>query len=76
MGQVTIYLDDETEMRMKEAADAAHLSKSKWIARVIRQNVAGEWPEDVAILAGAWKDFPSLDDIRKNEGSDAAREEF
>lgn len=76
MGQVTIYLDDETEMRMREAADAAHLSKSKWIARVIRQQVAAEWPEDVRKLSGVWKDFPTLEEIRKSGGDDLPREEF
>jgi len=44
MGQVTIYLEDEIENRMKTAAKSAHLSKSKWIAKLIREKVANEWP--------------------------------
>lgn len=76
MGQVTIYLDDETERRMREAAEGAHISKSKWIARVIRQHVAAEWPEEVAALCGAWTDFPSLEELRRDEGRDVTREEF
>lgn len=45
MGQVTIYIDDETEKLMEAAAKSAGMSKSKWVAEVIRaragQRVAG-----------------------------------
>ena len=76
MGQVTIYLEDEVEEKMTAAAKAAHQSKSKWIAGLIRQNVANEWPASVSELGGAWKDFPNLEDIRADLGEDAARERF
>ena len=33
-----------------------------------------EWPSSVRELAGAWKDFPSLEDIRGISKSDAPRE--
>ncbi len=74
MGQVTIYLEEDVERKMVNAAKSAHLSKSKWIARLISEKVANEWPQSVVELAGAWEDFPSIDDIRSNEGSDAKRE--
>ncbi len=74
MGQVTIYLEEEIEQKMVDAAKSAHLSKSKWIAKLIHEKVANEWPQSVVGLAGAWEEFPSIDDIRSNDGKDAKRE--
>jgi len=76
MGQVTIYLEDEIEDRMTKAAKSAHLSKSKWIARLINEKVANEWPQSVVDFAGSWSDFPTIEDIRKNSGSDVKRIEY
>ena len=76
MGQVTIYLEDEIENKMIKAAESAHLSKSKWVARLIHENVANEWPQSVVDIAGSWDNFPSIKDIRKNPGIDIKREEF
>lgn len=76
MGQVTIYLEDEIEEKMVKAADSAHLSKSKWIAKLIREKVANEWPQSVADFAGSWDDLPSIEDLRKSVGIDAKRDSF
>ena len=76
MGQVTIYLEDSIEQKMTEAAKSAHLSKSKWIAQVISERVATEWPQSVADMAGSWKDFPNIDELRRTEASDVEREQF
>lgn len=74
MGQVTIYLDNEIEQKMVLAAQAAHLSKSKWIADIIEQNIATQWSESVQQLAGSWDDFPTIDEIRSTNGIDVPRE--
>ena len=76
MGQVTIYLEDEVEKKMVDAAKSAHLSKSKWVARLIKDEVATEWPQSIVNLNGAWSDFPNIDDIRGGMGRDSAREPF
>lgn len=76
MSQVTIYLDPETEAKLQAAVDASGLSKSKWIAELIRSHVAQEWPATIRLLAGSWQDFPDLDDLRGNEGQDCDREHF
>ncbi|GMR14748.1 MAG: hypothetical protein BMS9Abin30_0355 [Gammaproteobacteria bacterium] len=76
MGQVTIYIDAETEKKMMASAKAAKVSKSRWITSVIREKVANEWPVAVTGLAGAWADFPSIEDIRSDSGKDAKRENF
>ncbi|VAW85936.1 hypothetical protein MNBD_GAMMA18-1196 [hydrothermal vent metagenome] len=74
MGQVTIYLEENIEKKMIDAAKSSHLSKSKWIARLIQDKVANEWPQSVVELAGSWENFPTINDIRDNEGKDASRE--
>ena len=74
MGQVTIYLDDETEAKMIANARVMNLSKSKWIANVIREKLVDEWPDSVRQLPGSWEDFPSLDELRTGSGSDTDRE--
>jgi len=76
MGQVTIYLDDKTEAEMTAAVNAAGISKSKWVARVIHEKAGGEWPEAIVSLAGAWPDMPTVEDIRQSGTVDAKREAF
>lgn len=75
MGQVTIYLDNEIENKMKTAAKTSHLSVSKWIAEIIKEKISTEWPQDVVNLAGSWKDdFPTLEEIRASQAVDSGRE--
>jgi len=75
MGQVTIYLDNNTETKMKEAAKSSQLSVSKWVAMIIEEKIATEWPQDIVKLAGSWKnDFPTIEEIRSNLGHDHPRE--
>jgi len=74
MGQVTIYLDDETENKMIASAQVMNLSKSKWIANVIREKLVDDWPDTVRELPGSWKDFPTLEELRAGTGADSERE--
>lgn len=74
MGQVTIYIDAETEKRMQAAIEKKKVSKSKWITDLIRRETRDKWPEEVTALAGAWKDLPEVETIRDGETADLARE--
>ena len=74
MGQVTIYLEDEVEEKMSAAAKSEHLSKSKWVASLIKAKVASEWPESITQLAGAWKDLSLAEEDRADLGRDVERE--
>ena len=76
MGQVTIYLDEDIEKRMTACAKAMKVSKSKWIADVIRANLRDEWPQNVREMAGSWKNFQTLEETRGAEQSDIAREQL
>ena len=51
-----------------------HISKSKWVANIIREKIADEWPDSVKNLAGAWTDFPGAEEIREGLGDDIKRE--
>lgn len=73
MGQVTIYLDENTEQAMRTAAQSAKVSQSKWIAQLIQEKAGQEWPEEVIALAGAWSDFPTAEEIRKPHPKDIKR---
>ncbi len=74
MGQVTLYLDSQTEKRMKAAAGAAGVSNSRWVVELIREKTSDEWPQSIVELAGAWPEMPSLEEIRSTEGEDVPRE--
>ena len=74
MGQITIYLDDDIVKKMRSAAKSMNISQSKWIANLIKEKVANEWPKSVIELAGAWEDFPSVEEIRDNKEEDILRE--
>lgn len=74
MSQVTIYLDSDTEQRMREAAQQAGLSRSQWLARLIREKTRSDWPDEVREAAGSWQDFPEAEELRANQGDDASRD--
>ncbi len=74
MGQVTIYLEEKIEKQMAKAAKAEKLSKSKWVAKLIQNKVANEWPDSIAELAGTWKDLPLAEEMRADLAQDVERE--
>ena len=75
MGQVTIYIDNETEESMNAAVKASGISKSKWVAQVIREKAGAKWPQEAKALAGQWQDLPMVEDIRQTV-ADSERELF
>jgi predicted transcriptional regulator len=76
MGQVTIYLDDDTERRMIQNAQKLGVSKSKWISTVIREKLVESWPLSVQEAAGTWCDFPEAEELRAGDAADTPRESF
>ena len=76
MPQVTIYLDDQTAALVESAVKKSGLSKSRWIAEAVKEKSGSEWPQAVRNLAGAWKDFPTAEEIRQMDGIDVPREQL
>jgi len=74
MSQVTIYLDEDTDKKLRQAVEQSGLSKSQWITRLIKEKTATEWPEIVCEMVGAWHDGPEQEEIRASEGTDLPRE--
>jgi hypothetical protein len=58
MSQITLYLDETTQALVEQAALANGVSKSRWVADIIRKYAAHEWPQDCLDLAGRFPDFP------------------
>jgi hypothetical protein len=73
MAQVTLYLDSRTDRQLAQAAKGAKLSKSRYVAELIRRKSAGQWPSEFLKLAGAYPDFPTAEELRSGLGSDVPR---
>lgn len=63
MSQITLYLDDATQAIVDQAAQASGISKSRWVAEIIRKYAANEWSEECLKLAGSFADFPLREDV-------------
>ena len=74
MAKISLYLKDDTAEKLRSMAESAGVSVSSLVADLIRNKIAPEWPESVVRLAGAWKDFPTLDEIRQEQPEDVPRE--
>lgn len=74
MSQVTIYLDAETESKVRKIVKKKGISKSRWIADLIREKTDTIWPQEIKQLAGQWTDLPDAKEIRRAAGTDAKRE--
>jgi len=75
MSQITLYLDDATQALVEQSAKANGVSKSRWVADIIRTHAAHDWPQDCLALAGRFADFP-LRDEAKTQGVDTPRFSF
>jgi hypothetical protein len=56
IGQITIYLDDDSERRVRLAARHAGVSVSRWVVRAIEASEPTTWPQSIRQLPGSWDD--------------------
>ncbi|MEE2025935.1 CopG family transcriptional regulator [Alkalimonas mucilaginosa] len=70
MGQISIYLDDDSESKIAAAAKACQLTTSEWLAEFIRQELSKQWSKEVYELAGVWPDFPIKSQGRQADDTD------
>ncbi|MFA7399989.1 MAG: CopG family transcriptional regulator [Sideroxydans sp.] len=73
MSQITLYLDDATQALVDQAAQANGLSKSRWVAEMIRKYATHEWPQDCLTLAGRFADFPLREENPATQADDVPR---
>ncbi len=76
MSQVTIYINNRLEEKIKKIAQSMNVSISKFIVSAVEQQLKEEWPGSVKKLSGSWSDFPDLEEIRQTEVNDVKREAF
>lgn len=76
MAQVTIYMENSLEEKVKQMAKDTGVSISKFIASSLEKNLDNSWSKDVKNLQGSWGDFPSVEEIRDEQTQDIKREEF
>jgi hypothetical protein len=74
MAHLTIYLPDAVERQVRKAAKESKLSVSKWVADRVGKTVESSWPAEFVALAGAFPDFPELEELRAGYGDDIPRE--
>ncbi len=73
MTQITIDVNDEITQRIQEVAKQEGISQSRWVAKLIEQHLATDWPESIKELAGVWADLPEVEELRYF-GEDIPRE--
>jgi hypothetical protein len=73
MAQLTLYIDDDVQSRLRDAASRRQVSQSQFVAELIRRATATAWPEEVRALAGSLPDFPLAEELRAGQGPDAER---
>ena len=73
MAQITLYIDDATQARVREAAARRAVSQSQYVADLIRRATAADWPAEVLALAGAVPDFPLAEELRADQPPETER---
>lgn len=76
MAQVTLYIDEATQKRLREVAALRKVSQSQFVADLIRKATANEWPPEVLALAGSIPDFPLAEELRAGLPPDSPRPEW
>ena len=73
MSQITLYLDEATQAVVEHAARENGMSRSRWVAEIIRKYANLEWPRDCLTLAGRFPDFPLRGETPATLPADVAR---
>jgi hypothetical protein len=64
MAQITLYIDDQLQARLRDVAEQRKVSQSQFVADLIRTATSGRWSQEVLDMAGAAPDFPLADELR------------
>ncbi len=63
MAQITIYLPDTVEVKVRGIAKKKGKSVSRWIADQVVRELEDTWSKGVLDAAGALPDFPSVEEF-------------
>lgn len=76
MANVTIYLPDVVEKKVRKAARTSKQPVSRWISDQIVRGLESGWPREFLDAAGSMPDFPDVQALPSGYGSEAKRDEF
>ena len=76
MGQITIYLDGNSEKILRRKAKEKKLSVSKYVSVLVSEKNISEWPEELIDSIGTWRDFPLVAELRTGYGDDIRRDKL
>ena len=72
MAQLHFYIPDQLAEKVKIKAEHSHLSVSKYLATLVKKEVANDWPDDYFELFGSWEgdalQRPEQGDFEQREG--------
>ena len=59
MPQLHLYVPQEIAEALRKQAEAKHMSLSRYLAAIVKREIAGGWPEDFfEKVAGSWQGEP------------------
>ena len=71
-----VYQINATQALVEQAALANGVSKSRWVADLIRKHAGQEWPRECLDMAGRFADFPLREEPVAAGVADVARVGF
>ena len=73
MAQITLYIDESTQAKLREAAAQRKVSQSQFVADLIRRATDSVWPSEALALLGSVPDFPMAEELRAGLPPDPER---
>jgi hypothetical protein len=58
MAQLHCYVPDKVAEQFQQKAKQAHLSVSKYLASLVKNEIGSKWPDNYFDLFGSWKGDP------------------
>ncbi len=58
MAQLHCYVPDKTAEMFRQKSKQAHLSTSKYLAFLVKNEITEEWPDNYFDLFGSWEGEP------------------
>lgn len=58
MAQLHCYVPDDIAAQFQKKSEQAHLSVSKYLAKLVKQEVGEQWPEGYAVIFDQWQGAP------------------
>ena len=74
MAQITLYIHDATQVKLREAAAERKVSQSQFVADLIRRATVNAWPPEALALFGSIPDFPLAEELRAGLPPDLERD--